>query len=210
MTQRSWKIRITDDNLSPEVINNLAQRYGLTLLVREVGSETERPHYHGILSTTKTRGAIVTFINKHYRGNEQYSLGVCPEPQGYLNYMCKGEDGNPPNVVYNQGHDTDRYHAQYLAHKENVQEEKRERRETQGNITQQIYDDIKEKIGHSTYESVIGGAICRWYLDRRKVMPTRYRMQALINTFIAWQNEDANDADQLTDEQLYDQLYRQV
>lgn len=61
--------------------------------VREIGTETEKPHYQAYIETTMCvatfRAHLINFF-KGINGNGDYSLSQCLEPERYCRYLCKG------------------------------------------------------------------------------------------------------------------------
>lgn len=202
-----YKLRVTAEELPNAFVNDLAQKYGMTLCVREVGSETEKPHFHMLLTTKKSRNALTTFIRKSYKGNEQYSLGVCKEVNGYINYLCKGENGEMPNVTYNSGHDIQSHYEQYKVHLAANEEYLRKRRVASKGTTREVYEKIKDKIGYSTYRSVIGGAILEYYISVEKDFPSKWKINSMVDTIIGLQNEASQEPEKLSYPQLFDVLF---
>lgn len=80
-------------------------------LVREVG-EHGRPHYQGLIYAEPTKEALKAL---RYRlkarlklsGNRAYSVAEAPEPDGYIQYLCKGADKDTPPEVLSNARDLD-------------------------------------------------------------------------------------------------------
>lgn len=224
-TIQHYSIRITIDEIPTIVKNTLLQKYGLTLLVREMGAETQKLHYHGLLTTDKSCATIRQYIKRQFSGNNMYSLKIVKEVNGWINYLCK-ED--PVDVVINIGHDIAKHHRQYLLHQEEKKEFIKEKKERMASL-EDIYNDVKsilvndplyqrpmycydhehQKDYIDTQFSKIGAAIIRHYVNNKKRLPTSFNMETMIITFQAWINEEKDDEDERKhdDIQTFQYLY---
>lgn len=99
------------------------------LAVREVSGENE--HWHWFLRSDTKIASLRELLRRavpELKGNGGYSLKDCPEPDRYLQYICKGSGrGRFPEVSWSYGLDLDanKYHDAYW---EENQERKRSRK----------------------------------------------------------------------------------
>lgn len=163
-------------------IPDMRRRYGMTLMVREFNEQGENLHYHGYCQNVRLN-TLRMYLKRHFKGNDQYSCRKAGSDHDALRYLCKGKKDQKPDVIYNDGHNTDLLHQLYWETNAEIQKKKRK-----GNILEQCWDDIKDLVGDSTDESVIGGEILEWYHVSGKRFPTVHAMNTMLNTYIYSQN----------------------
>lgn len=197
--ERGVTFRITKE-YPDGFIPTMRTRYGMTLMVREIGVECG-VHYHGYCKGVKMQ-TLRTYLKRSFTGNGEYSCKYAGDDGAALRYLCKGgqKEGEKPDIVFNEGHVIDALHGAYWDH--NRVYKKRARK---GDILDRCYEDIEDAIGFSTDRRVIGSEIIGWYDEMGKRMPARFAMDTMITTYIVRQNKKQSVP--LTKLELYDQLY---
>lgn len=101
-------LRVTStEQVQRELVEWVASLGYTGLSVYEVGSETEKPHLHFLIHSEidikKFRNKLV-YKFPSLVGNQDYCLKlVSTTVKRYFSYLCKGENGNPPIVVWSYG-----------------------------------------------------------------------------------------------------------
>lgn len=196
------------EEIPDNVINYLISK-NLQLLVKEVGEETHKEHYHGMIDMP--RKTLYDFFRKNFTGgNKVWSVKECTDIDGWIRYCCKGQQrGVLPDIRYNVGHDVDAVHNAYW----DVNDELKQpavKRKRAVNLLEEIWEDIKEELGTCISGRVIASIVYRWYLKKQKRLPTSFAMHSMCMTYAARVNDMNVGIYQLTDTEMCAKLYPNV
>ena len=179
---------------------------GLRLAVKE-GGEDKKDHFHfyveGVLNTWRT------YFKRHIGGgNTVYSVKQCDDDyMGYLRYLCKGENGGEPMVLFSDGYDIKKLHDEYIEvgkeMKAAAQLNKKRKRPT--NVLDECWEYVQENCTCSSTQTGIGVAIMKWYYSHRMRLPNTASMSTMINTYMQWFNETA--VRPISDDDMFRRLY---
>lgn len=140
------RVDIKDDG-DGEHLCDFLSKYGSYLVVEEYTDGNL--HLHGYLRGSVTQKALRSKFLREFpshTGNGAYSIKVCDHAEGYITYMCKGEDvDTPPVVVGSMGLDVDavKYHIEYWA--TNAELKKRRRKKIKGSMVDQLLQRVRSK-----------------------------------------------------------------
>lgn len=198
-------IRFTGDMLPVGMFAYLRE-HGLLLLVKEKGSNGDNPHFQGILQANMN--TVRCYLKKHVPGgNAVWSLKKCPTPGDFAKYLSK-EIKTGGEVIYNEGYDMDALNLEW--HETAAQIAAKSKKRKHENVTDAIYEDIKEDIGETLDGRTIASSILRWHITNGKRVPNSFNMQTLTMTYVCRQNETYEGVDKLSDIELVARLYPQI
>lgn len=165
---------------------------GLRLAVKE-GGEDKKDHFHfyveGVINTWRT------YFKRHIGGgNAVYAIKKCDEDYiGYLRYICKGENGGEPKVLFSDGYDIKKLHDEFIEvgkeMKAAAQLNKKRKRPT--NVLEECWEYVQEKCTCSSTQTVIIATIMDWYYEHRMRLPNNASMSTMCNTYIQWFNKSS-------------------
>lgn len=206
MSKISFRLTLTD---VPEHLMSYMIQRGLTLLVKERGSETEKDHFHGYIEMN-----LKTFRDylrvKIGGGNTVYSVKECFDVAGYLRYCCKGESKDiGPDIRYNVGHDIEKLHEEYWNVNAELKVKANKKRKAE-NVLEEVWEAIKGDLGHSVSGTQCAQLIVRWHLDNNRRLPAGFAMQTMCMTYVARSNDRLTGPDKLTDAELVARLYPNI
>lgn len=207
-------VRYTVDVISDEHLTWFKNN-GMRLAVKE-GGENKRVHYHMYVE-----GNLKRWRNYFKRsiggGNAIFSMKACGDDYiGYLRYLCKGENGSEPMVLFNDGYDTNKLHEESMefcnAMKATGQLNKKRKLSTEvledqrpTNVLNECWEYVQEHCTGSSTQIGIGSVIMKWYYSQRMLLPNAECMSSMINTYMQWFNEIS--CVPISDDDMFRKLY---
>ena len=119
-----WAIRVTTDQIHK--CEGAFKKYSFIGYVREIGSETEKAHYHIAIQfdEPKDDNSVRYAVKKHFqvKGNGLYSIKVWDGLPAYVAYFYKGYPEVVPVMIGSyDGHVTpDEYYQMHLSRVEEL------------------------------------------------------------------------------------------
>ena len=119
-----WAIRVTTDQILSVKMHS--RKYSFIGYVREIGSETEKAHYHIAIQfdEPKDDNSVRYAVKKHFqvKGNGLYSIKVWDGLPAYVAYFYKGYPEVVPVMIGSyDGHVTpDEYYQMHLSRVEEL------------------------------------------------------------------------------------------
>lgn len=157
MNLRNIAIRITSDN--DEALIQFASQYPSIWCKEEPDLEKycNRTHYHGYVQSELTNEGLKKQIYKYFQipkedqGNKTLAFTKIIEDtthkkykgglEGYLRYICKGQENTYPNIVFNNlNYNTDEYYDAYWKINADYREEVKNRKEAKRTNKQNFKD----------------------------------------------------------------------
>lgn len=176
------------------------------IIVQEL-SEQGKNHYHALLRMNKS--TYVSWMKKWYPGgNKLYATKPIVDSADLhktLCYFCKGASSDDlPNVLFMHGLiDYVGLHEKWWSVAQEVQTKSRKRKSSHS-----ILEECYTSVPHSSMSAKdIGVHIMRFYVSKKIRLPSQFAMTSMITTYLAWNNESADDQTRISDDDLFCRLY---
>lgn len=183
--------RITDSAIPDGLYASLKTK-GLIFLVKEIGTETKKPHFQGIIFCNKN--TLRNLLKAYYTGNEGYSTKVIKDGNVLrtVQYLCKGTSKDEgPDVRFNEGYDIDALHAEYWAVRSEIRGSKRKAPDLIDSLVSWLSGvtppvQVREK-------SRLVGLIVQYHHEHSLRTPTSFQMESMFNTVLTRLNPDDHE-----------------
>lgn len=149
---------------------------GAYIFVRE--TEAARTHLQGYIRTDTQLPAIRKRIQRTFKdlkGNGDYSLGQCREPEKYIRYLMKGTKETQPQVICHQGLDftpekIQEEYEEYWKTNEEIKEAMKTKKKSKGAILERVWERVPrdQTLSDRDYSEAIAEAIMQEYDDCNK------------------------------------------
>lgn len=140
--------------------------------VYELGKNDDNPHYQALVYTSMQNEAYRAHLRKHFnaKGNNDYSIKKCKDPEDYTRYICKGTKQSKPVLLYSRGFEEvniEHEHTKYWETNQKIKERTKHNRNFLTKILHEI-EETKETI--NTPEQALTYLI-KYYTDNYRVIP---------------------------------------
>lgn len=192
-------LRVTDvDGSRREQYVNVLMKRIVTFAVREVGGETEKPHYHSIHLSGKTTLYDRATVKLSWKGNENHAFTMLNSDSEEdwdecMKYLCKGPDKNTlPEVVINTFEYTDEqiqeWHDLYWKEgmKKKASDDGKKKKLTEEDKQSMFNKKLMYCKEHGITHMSTGWEICdmiqEYYAERCVCRPGDFQLRAIVQS----------------------------